>query len=90
VGIIRVFNGLSLLVAAVKDDEDDNGAAYWNAAIMLEFAQRYIVMMYAYTAPRTMGSVWVFVESVGFWHIAELLPGPQVLDDLATNVLVIL
>jgi hypothetical protein len=37
-----------------------------------------------------MGSVWVFVESVGFWHIAELLPGPQVLDDLATNVLVIL
>lgn len=37
-----------------------------------------------------MGSVWLFVVSVGFWHMGELLPGWQVLDDLATNVRVIL
>ena len=90
VWIVRVFNVLFLLVAAVQNDEDDNGAAYGDATMMLEFVQRCIAMMYAYTAPRTMGSVWVLAEFVGFWHIEELLPGWQVLDDLATNVLVIL
>jgi hypothetical protein len=42
-----------------------------------------------YTAPSTMGNVWVLFET-GFWHTAELFPGSHVLDDRATNVLVIL
>lgn len=46
-----------------------------------------------HTAPSTIGSVSVLVESVGFWQMAELSPGEQVdedadlmLDDLLTSV----